>query len=174
MCFSHCVKLPFPTCQQRLCSLFVHTHSVVSYLKTSQDKWRWSTQVSHLIVAYRKDCWFFVAFFFPVVLLQTWKSEVVTWFSVINGNSFNVGAVLLSSRHTFMYCLARQEVLKGMPSAEFITYVLRGLSKSDSAPADVDVASSCVGHTGLALASRSDRFRGLGAATEESVRLWTK
>lgn len=85
-----------------------------------------------------------------------------------------MGAVLLSSRHTFMYCLARQEVLKGMPSAEFITYVRRGLSKSDSAPADVDVASSRVGHTGLALASRSDRFRGLGGATEESVRPGTK
>lgn len=88
---------------------------------------------------------------------------------MINGNSFNVGAVQLSSRHTFMYCLARQKVLEGMPSAEFITYVLQCLSKSDSAPADVDVASSCVGHAGLAPASRSDRFVGLVAATEESV-----
>lgn len=64
---------------------------------------------------------------------------------VINGNSFNVGAFLLSSRHTFMYCLARWKVLTRMPSAEFIMYVLRCLSKPDSAPADVDVASSCIG-----------------------------
>lgn len=88
---------------------------------------------------------------------------------MINGKRFDVGAVVLSSRHTFMYCLARQKVLKGMPSAEFVMYVIQCLSKSGSAPADVDVASSCVAHTGLALASRSPRFGGLLAAAEEAV-----
>lgn len=77
---------------------------------------------------------------------------------VINGRSFNEGAILLSSRHTFMYCLARQKVLKRMPSAEFIAYVPQCLSKSDSAPADVVIASSCFLHTVLALASGSDPF----------------
>lgn len=56
-----------------------------------------------------------------------------------------------------MYCLARREVLKGMPSAEFLMYVLQRLSKSDSAPADVDVASSCIGLGCIGIPERSFR-----------------
>lgn len=68
-------KVVFPLCP--------HTQrSLLPQDKSRQVEMKYWSQSFNSCLQYIKDCWFFVPFFFRAVLLQTWKSEVLSWFCV--------------------------------------------------------------------------------------------